>query len=384
MVHPSRIRTVLLTLMVLLALVASARAQANGKLQLHFLDVGEGDATLLISPNGETVLFDNGVFRQCDKPLAYLHELGVTRIDYQLVSHYHSDHIGCTAELYARLPLTRAVYDRGPSYHGDVYSSYVLAIGSKRQTATDQTTIVLEQDSPAPVTIRIVALNGNDLQTEIEDNLSLVAVVSFGQFKAVLGGDLTGFAETEYQDIETSVAPKVGQVDVYKVHDHGSRYSSNPAWLEAVRPRIGVVSTGGGNRHGHPTEECIERLHRAGVKTYWTSAGNGVEPEVGMDVVGGNIIVEVAPNATIYTVRTTAGRTTDEYSIWAAGMAETMTGLSHVRVPTTQAGVSYSWSERASEYHFSSCSFVENIIPEDLETSTMPHCCKVLHSGCPK
>ena len=339
MMNPIRVLAALLAVVALGALALSAWAQtqtpvdpvraidrgragggANAKLQLHFIDVGEGDACLLISPNGEKVLFDNGLFGQCQKPVTYLHQLGVTQIDYQIVSHYHADHIGCTAEVYRGVALAGAAYDGGSAYHGDLYKSYVNVLGDKRQTVTDQTTITLEPGSPSPVTIRIVALNGNGSGTDSEDARSVVAVVSFGEFKAVLGGDLTGFADNEYVDIETSVASKVGQVDVYKVHSHGSRYGSNRAWIETLRPRIGIVSTGIGNHYGHPSREALERLHRAGVKTYWTTAGNGVEPEPGMDVVGGNIIVEVEPRAKTYTVRTTRRpRTVDEYPIWAAG-----------------------------------------------------------------
>src|SRR5206468_3870783 len=137
-----------------------------------------------------------------------------------------------------------------------------------------------------------------------EDDQSLVAVVAFGQFKAVLGGDITGFADNDYRDIETSVAPKVGRVDVYKVHDHGGRLSTNAAWLAAVHPRVAVISTGTGNHSGSPAQECLDRLHRAGVKTYWTEIGSGAAPEPGLDVVGGNVLIDVAPGATTYTVRT--------------------------------------------------------------------------------
>jgi competence protein ComEC len=59
-----------------------AQVQANGKLQIHFMDVGQGDGALLISPLGETVLFDDGALNFCDKPVSYLQQLGVTKIDY--------------------------------------------------------------------------------------------------------------------------------------------------------------------------------------------------------------------------------------------------------------------------------------------------------------
>src|SRR5512139_4210340 len=89
-----------LILCALFLLTASAAfGQANGKLQIHYIDVGQGDAAVLISPNGETVLFDDGVAKYCDMPVSYLQQLGVTKIDYHIASHYHDDHIGCASEV---------------------------------------------------------------------------------------------------------------------------------------------------------------------------------------------------------------------------------------------------------------------------------------------
>ncbi len=104
-------RAILLGLV--LTLPFGAQAQSNGKLQLHFMDVGQGDGALLISPRGETVLFDDGTSTDCDKPLPYLQQLGVKQIDYHIASHYRSDHIGCTAEVFGQFPLTKAAFDRG-------------------------------------------------------------------------------------------------------------------------------------------------------------------------------------------------------------------------------------------------------------------------------
>ena len=59
-----------------------------GTLQIHFMDVGQGDGAILISPGGETVLFDNGVRNNCDKPVSYLQQLGITQIDYHVASPY--------------------------------------------------------------------------------------------------------------------------------------------------------------------------------------------------------------------------------------------------------------------------------------------------------
>jgi beta-lactamase superfamily II metal-dependent hydrolase len=299
---------------IVLLSVLGAFGQANGNLQLHFIDVGQGDGALLVSPLGETILFDDGTTDDCSKPVDYLTNLGVTQIDYHIASHYHSDHIGCAAQVLGRFPLVNAAYDRGGSYSTKVFENYLSAVGSKRETAIEGMVITLDSGSRNPVTVRIAALNGNGIATTNENDLSIVAVIEFGNFDAVMGGDLSGFNTGSYEDIETSVAPKVGQVEVYKVNHNCSQYSSNPTWLETIHPKIGIINVGDGNSYGHPTEECLERLHNSGIKTYWTEEGAGT-PEADLDVIAGNAVVQVEPSAQNFTVSYGEDRT-DEYPLW--------------------------------------------------------------------
>jgi beta-lactamase superfamily II metal-dependent hydrolase len=365
-----------LVFVTLLLLPSLGIAQANGNLQIHFMDVGQGDGAVLISPQGETVVFDNGVWRHCDKPLSYLQQLGVTKIDYEVISHFHADHLGCTSPVLHTFPLQHESFDRGSSYHGDSYTAYVDTLGSHRKTPNKGDTITLDAGSASAVTITFVALNGNDVVTDNENDLSLVAVVSFGELQAEIGGDLSGFAENDYADIESGVATAVKQVEVYKVHHHGSRYSTNEEWLGVVKPKIGIVPTGEGNRYNHPTEECLERLHHQGVKTYWTSEGNGTEPEAGMDVVAGNVIVEVVPGAHAFSVRgTNPGLSPETYPTWEAGTTSP---------PSTPSTPPYSWSKKSSVYHYSSYRFVQNISPDNLQTGTVPPSGKTPHKDCPR
>ena len=150
-----------------------ALAQANGKLQIHYMDVGQGDAAVLISPLGEVVLFDDGVLNQCGKPIAYLQLLGITKVDYHIASHYHADHIGCAAPVLSMFPLQKAAYDRGGSYASNTFNTYVAAVGGKRVTAQKGQTLTLDAGSSSPVTITFVALNGNGVSTTDENDLSL-------------------------------------------------------------------------------------------------------------------------------------------------------------------------------------------------------------------
>jgi len=291
-------------------------APPTGRLQLHFLDVGQGDAALIVSPQGQVVLVDNGVLNNCNAPVSYLQARGVTGVEAQVASHYHADHIGCTEQVFATAPLQLAGIDRGGSYTTQTYQRYVAAVGSKRLTALPGRTVTLDSG----VQLDFLAANGAGVPGANDENdLSVVMRVRFGAFDAVFGGDLSGAAAGGYSDVETTVGPLVGPVEVYKVHHHGSRYSSNASWLQAIRPRVGIVSVGASNTYGHPAAEAMARLHAANVRTYWTSAGNGVSPVAGLDTVAGNVIVEVAPNASTFSVR--YGNNTDTFSMLGAALA---------------------------------------------------------------
>jgi competence protein ComEC len=124
-----------------------ALAQSNGHLQLHFMDVWQGDGALLISPKGETVLFDDGVNNHCVLPRAYLQQLGISGIDYHIVSHYHAGHIGCAPELFSEFPLGKIAFDRGNTYNSASYRTYVDAVGELRQTVALGFQLVLDSGS---------------------------------------------------------------------------------------------------------------------------------------------------------------------------------------------------------------------------------------------
>lgn len=374
--HDYRFMVFLLLACLVSAFPALAQV-ANGKLQIHFMDVGQGDGAVLISPGGEAVLFDDGVQNNCDKPISYLQQLGVTRIAYQITSHYHSDHIGCAAKIFEDIVVPSKVLDRGRSYPSSTFKQYASESGSHRQTAVAGEEILLDHTSPNPVRIRIVALNGNGIATDNENDLSLVAVVTYGGFRAEIGGDLSGYHTDNYEDIETSVAPLVGPINVYKVHHHCSRYSTNEAWLAATKPQIAIVSTGDGNRYGHPTLDCLERLHKAGVKAYWTERGEGADPDPGFDTVSGNIVVEVGSDS--YTV-THNGNQHDTYTFGNSAGAIPPTGTAEPAAPVQQ----YAWSKKSKVYHYANCRFVSNISPENLETGSAPPPGKILHKNCPR
>lgn len=221
-----------------------------------------------------------------------------------------------------------------------------------------------------------MAFNGNGIETKNENDLSVACKVSFHNFDAFLGGDLSGFNQSPYKDIETSVAPKVGQVEVYKVSHHGSQYSSNEQFLRTLKPEIGIISvgtrsTGNTDTYRHPRAPCLARLHTAGINTYWTEKGNGVSAEPGHDIIGGNIIVEVKPRSDSFSV-TYSNHNKDIYPMWEPFKAAPSTG-----------SAKYAWSKKSSMYHYITCRFVDIINSQNYQSGSTPPEGKTLHEGCP-
>lgn len=288
--------------LLLLLLPALAIAAGNGKLQIHHIDSGQADAILLISPLGQTALFDDGNYLDCSGVKTYLQGLGITVVNYHFTTHYHSDHIGCIDDLAAiGITIGTTGYDRGGTYSSGVFTAYINTLGTKRATIAKNQIVTLDAGQTYPVRIKCVDLNGAGVYSGTDENArSTVYRVSYGAFDEALGGDLSGDGSL---DVETTVGPEMGDVEVYKVHHHGSATSTNDNWLNATTPEVGIISVGNGNSYGHPTASALTRLHNHTVKTYWTETGAGVAPLAGWDKVGGTIVVQADPGTTAaYTV----------------------------------------------------------------------------------
>jgi beta-lactamase superfamily II metal-dependent hydrolase len=305
--------TALLVATLALALASPAAAvTATGRLQVIQLDVGQGDGAILISPLGEVAMIDcgtaNGTPAMGQSVVQQLQALGVTTIKHYFQSHYHEDHLARIDDIVNSGIVIQSAWDRGGSYTTGAYTTYANTIASVRHTLVKDQVITLDSLAAHPVRIKCVNLAGAGLYSGTEENvLSVVLKVSYGEFDEVFGGDLPGSTSGSYKDIETTVGPQVGVVEAYKVHHHGSSTSTNVAWLNAIQPKVAVISMGNGNSYGHPTSAALGRLHNANVKTYWTETGNGVAPNASYDrVSNGQVIISATwQGAGVDTIRGT-------------------------------------------------------------------------------
>jgi len=297
-------------------------AQANGNLQIFQFNIGQGDAELIVSPLGETVLIDSGPVSASSCASAtgivtQLANLGVTRLDYNIASHYDADHVGCTDQVLAHWPVQIAAYDRGTASPPttQTYARYVTAVGAKRQTVTVGQTITLDMSSVNPVRLQVVAVNANGGAGSLTENdRSVVLVLHYGSFDAEFGGDLSGDTSSTVHNIESRIASAVGQVELYKVHHHGSATSSNAAYMNAIHPKVATLSMSATNSFGHPTATALGNIHGVGAIVYWTTQGKGATAG-SMDVVAnGTILTQVPVGGGNFTV--TAAGVTTTYASW--------------------------------------------------------------------
>ncbi|MFL5351461.1 lamin tail domain-containing protein [Archangium sp.] len=239
--------------LLLLTVLLPALAGAQG-LRFTTLDIGQGDSGVLIAPGGCVALFDGGPTGSGTTIKAYLKSLGVTRIDMVFISHLHTDHMGGIDEVDVgtnAVPITQ-VYDHGGTYSSTAYTEYSSHFAGKRTTVRKGDTFSL----CGQVTLSVVAANGNGVSTTDENTKSVVVKISYGAFDGLVGGDLTGTPD----DVESLIATQVGPLELYKVHHHGSRYSSTNPLLDATNPTVSFISVGRDNTYGHPTVECLDRL----------------------------------------------------------------------------------------------------------------------------
>jgi beta-lactamase superfamily II metal-dependent hydrolase len=368
-------------------LFAVAALQA-APLKIHFLDVADGDCEIICSPDGKNVLIDAGSKNtsKCKDIIEFCNAKNIAQFDYAIVSHYDPDHINCVPELAARLSPNGVVFDRGEPKDGrdsGTYAKYANAVGSKRKTAVKGEKIVLDDGKLAVVT---AALNGNGVSYATNENdLSIVAVLHYGRFDASFGGDIAGYDSTRYKNIETSVARSVGGIEVYKAHNHCAKNTANPVWLHVTHPQIAILSVGPWPQYNHPSEYCVDRLHKAGVDCFWTEKGAGVPPD-SFDHIWGNITIEVNDDGTAYTVSGSGGSKT--YQCWsdAPVMAsrkknKSITpGITPTFSPVSAAGAKYEWSVKGKYYHVKDCPATKTIKDENRMTGDAPPAGKEKHS----
>ena len=256
--------TVLLTaaLKLLLLPIVFGCFRSHASLDIFCLNVGQGDSTLIVSSSGKTMLVDGGtttVGRSTIVPL--LRKLGVRSIEYMVATHNDRDHIAGLAEV-ASFPDLRpsVVFDTGGTRQSPTFNRYLTYLGPYRQTLSPGEVINLG----AGVTVTCLCANGRlpeDRSVSVSDSrdTSIGLLVAYDRFRFWVSGDLGG-GRGDRANVETAVAPFVGNVDVLRINNNGSFASSNETFLNLLQPEIAIISVGKGNPFGYPSQEALDRI----------------------------------------------------------------------------------------------------------------------------
>ncbi len=288
-----RVRTAIATLAGIVGVLLAPLAPGPATLDLHLIDVGQGDALALRLPDGGWVAVDAGPRSAgwdagARRVVPYLRREGVRRLEALVLSHPHLDHIGGAPALLREFPvrgvldpahpvpsrpyleLQEKARDRGvswwPAREGQVLRRRGVEIR------------VLHPDPSAPPLHRGEPLFGDgSLPATLDANdLSVVLLVSFGEAHLLLTGDA-------YAWVEEAILPHLPPLTVLKLGHHGSRTSTSASLLEAVRPRWALIPVGDGNRYGHPHPEVEERLERVGARVLRTDRDGSVRLRIRPD-----------------------------------------------------------------------------------------------------
>ena len=264
-----------------------------GALRVVFLDVGQGDAALIQTPGGKSLLMDGGPPEAGPRLVRALQDAGVRRLHWMLGSHPHADHIGGLAGvLRGDVPVERAL---DPGYnHGTALQRTYLQLLKQGGVNTSRARAGATLDIDDGVSLEILApgellIEGTDSDA---NNNSIVARLVFGRTRFLFTGDLEAAGRGR---MLRSASRADLEADVLKVAHHGSHDGTDRALLDAVRPKYAVISCAGKNEYGYPHAETMRLLEQGKVAILrtdlqgdivLTSDGTRVQPPSARPVAG--------------------------------------------------------------------------------------------------
>ncbi len=242
-------------------------------LRAVFIDVGQGDATLIQAEDGATVLIDGGP--EPERITTVLKSYGIKTIDLMIVTHAHSDHVGGLESVIEDLSIKKTVLPEGSS----AQKQYRRIVKVLERNRVESATGRQGQDyavgkylkasilSPDEATLNITGADESD----DANNRAVVTLIQYKKIKLMLAADIELSTEQSLiddQDIE--------DVDVLKVPHHGSKNGANARFIEATQPEIAVISVGARNPFHHPAPSTLTKLRQVGAAVYRTDKNGSV------------------------------------------------------------------------------------------------------------
>lgn len=230
----------------------------DGKLSVHFLDVGQGDSIFIELPDGKTMLIDAGENYYGNGIISYINDCGYSEVDYLAATHPHADHIGSMAYIVRHMDIGE-VFMPKVSANTKTYENLLEAVsdkGLKIKSAKAGLTIAENDD------YKITVAAPSVIDSENLNNSSAVIKLSYKNNSFLFTGDAE---KEELSKIKTDIS-----ADVLKVGHHGSKTSTYKDFLDAVNPKYAVISVGKNNDYGHPHKNTLKLLSNYGITVFRT------------------------------------------------------------------------------------------------------------------
>lgn len=238
------------------------------KLRIFFIDVGQGDSTLIITPDKKTVLIDGGgsdSFDVGEKVLSpYLLDRRILKIDYVLISHFDTDHCGGILTIMEKVKAKNIIISE-QAEHSENYERFKKLMIHKKIR-------LIEVKKGDKIKIgrysefKILFPTSRLLSENPLNNNSIVAQFNYNNFKMLFTGDIEKLAEQQILKAEKAEI----RADILKVAHHGSKTSSIPEFIKAVKPKIALIGVGKNNTFGHPNQQTIKNLENIKCRIYRT------------------------------------------------------------------------------------------------------------------
>lgn len=252
-----------------------------GTLEVHILDVGQGDAILIESPAGKTVLIDAGQGETPVAPLLAAHD--VTALDLVVATHPHADHVGGMQAVVESVPI-KLYTDNGLPHTTQTYAKLMAAVearGLAYRAAEHGQVYNLDDGAKLEILFPTGApLTGT--RSDLNSNSVVMRLTHQGHCMLLVG-------DSEEPTENALISGGLGACEVLKVAHHGSNHSTTTRWLDTVKPRVALISVGEHNRYNHPGHETLARLQAAGVEVHRTDLEGTItvrSSEAGLEIVG--------------------------------------------------------------------------------------------------
>lgn len=238
------------------------------KLRIFFIDVGQGDSTLIITPDKKTVLIDGGGSDSFDVGekvlLPYLLDRRILKVDYVLISHFDTDHCGGILTIMEKVKVKNIIISE-QAEHSENYERFKKLMIHKKIR-------LIEVKKGDKIKIgrysefKILFPTSRLLSENPLNNNSIVAQFNYNNFKMLFTGDIEKLAEQQILKTEKAEI----RADILKVAHHGSKTSSIPEFIKAVKPKIALIGVGKNNTFGHPNQQTIKNLENIKCRIYRT------------------------------------------------------------------------------------------------------------------